>query len=90
MKFTMIVRDYLGHEIRETYDKPIGRATEGWDEYHPRNRLRGQTLKAVEEWCRALIDWYNATLRPHEHPREFVSCEIPVQPCTEKEAIEKR
>lgn len=58
---------------REAYDKPVGRIDEHWEPYHPANALRGNTLEAVIEWGKAIVAWYNRTLRPGERKMKFVS-----------------
>jgi len=77
MKFRLTIRNQGEEgEWTESYDKPVGRVTSEWGEYHPDNKLRGRTLKAVEEWGRALIEWFNSTLGKNEKNREFVLAEI--------------
>lgn len=80
MKFRLIVRELTIRDDRtewtETYDKPVGPITANWTAYHPDNPLRGRNQKAVEEWGRALIAWFNSGLRPGEGRRTFVSVEI--------------
>lgn len=77
MEFRLTLKHQGEEQVwTESYNKPIARVTYSWGRYHPSNPLHGRTIRAVEEWGRALVGWFNDTLRPGEKQREFVSAEI--------------
>jgi hypothetical protein len=79
IKFNMTVK-HEGQPDSEAWVEPqerkVGTTYAHWSGFHPENPVRGRTQKAVEAWCRGLIRWFNATRRPGERARIFVSAEI--------------